>query len=149
MDEGSFDILNVIVSKDLKERDITDALKGVLKDYGKGVIGSIVNVMTPAYWEMKSAVKYKIADTLIKEHLNSPLISKENIRLRIFEFPQGKEEYSVKSDNKLYGNFGLTPGKDFGSEDVVLQLEYGYRVKLPFFEALNVKTVHTAVEKAG
>ena len=149
MDEGrSGNILNVIISEDLNGKDIADALKGVLKDYGKGIIGSIVDVIKPTYWDMKSAAKYMIADSLIKEHLDSPLVNQENARLRLVEFPQGKEEYIARSDRKLYESFGITPGKDFSSDDVVLQLEYDYRVKIPFIEAFNVKMVHTAVERA-
>jgi len=141
-------LLNVIISEDLKGEDISDVLKGILEDYSKGIIGSIVDRITPAYWDMKSAGKYMIADALVKEHLDSPLINLKNARLRLVEFPQGKEEYNARSESELYKSFGMTPGKDFSSNDVVLQLEYDYRVKLPFLEALNIKMVHTAVERA-
>lgn len=140
--------LNVIISEDFKGVDISDALKGILEDYSKGIIGSAVNKITPVYWDMKSAGKYTIADALIKEHLDSPIINFKNARLRLVEFPQGNEEYNARSKSELYKSFGLTPGKDFSSNDVVLQLEYDYRVKLPFVEALNIKMVHTAVERA-
>lgn len=147
-DDNSYNLLNVIISEDFKGNDISDVLKGILKGYSKGIIGSIVDRITPAYWDMKSAGKYMIADALIKEHLDSPLINQENARLRLVEFPQGREEYAARSDKKFYESFGLAPGKDFGSNDVVLQLEYDYSVNLPFVEALNVKMVHTAVERA-
>jgi len=148
-DEGNSDnLLKVIISEDSKGADISDALKGILEDYSKGIIGGIVDRITPVYWDMKSDGKYMIADALIKKHLDSPLINLKNARLRLVEFPQGKEEYNARSASALYKSFGLTPGKDFGSNDVVLQLEYGYRVKLPFVEALDVKMVHTAVERA-
>lgn len=145
---SSGNVLKVLISEDLKGTDFSDALKGILKDYSKGIIGSIVNAITPAYWDMKAAAKYTIADALIKEHLDSPLINQENARLRLAEFPRGKEEYNARSDRKLYESFGLAPGEDFGSDDVVLQLEYDYRVNLPFVEAINIKMVHTAVERA-
>ncbi len=146
---GSFgNALNVIISEDFKGTDISDALKGILEDYSKGILGGIIDKIAPAYWDMKSAGKYMIADALIKEHLDDPLINQANARLRLVEFPQGKEEFEARSGSEAYKSFGITPGKDFGSDDVVLQLEYDYRVNLPFVEPFNVKMVHTAVERA-
>ena len=146
---GSFsNILDVITSRDLDGTEITDALEVVLEDYNKGIIGGIVDRITPAYWDMKSAGKYIIADSLIKEHLDNPLINQKGARLRLVEFPQGKEEYNARSVSGIFEKLGLIPDKDFNRDDVVLQLEYDYRVNLPFAAALNVKMVHTAVEKA-
>ncbi|MDD4503446.1 MAG: TadE/TadG family type IV pilus assembly protein [Clostridiaceae bacterium] len=145
---SSGNMLNVIISGDLKGTDIADALKGVLEDYSKGIIGGIIDRITPAYWDMKSAGKYMIADALIKEHLDNPLINGKNARLRLVEFPQGKEEYNARSASSIYEKLGLAPGKDFNRDDVVLQLEYDYKVNLPFVENFNVKMVHTAVERA-
>jgi len=145
---GSGSILNVIISEDLKGADVANALEGILKDYRKGIIGSIVDIIKPSYWDMKSAAKYMIADSLIRKHLGNPIINKDNIRLRVVEFPQGKEEYNARSSSDLYKSFRLVPGKDFDSDDVVLQVEYDYRIKLPFIKAFNVKMVHSAVERA-
>jgi len=147
-DISSGSILNVIISEDFKRADIAEALKGILEDYSKGIIGGVVDRITPAYWDKKSAGKYMIAGALIKEHLDSPLINQEGVKLRLVEFPQGEAEYDARSASEFYKSFGLTPGKDFGSDDVVIQLEYGYRVNLPFMKALNVKMIHTAVERA-
>lgn len=145
---GSGSILDILISGDHKEADIADALGRVLEDYSKGIAGGLVERITPAYWDMKSAGKYMIADAIVKEHIDNPIIKHENARLRLVEFPQGKSEYDAKSKSTAYKSFGLTPGKDFGSDDVVVQLEYDYGVKLPFLAALNVKMVHTAVERA-
>ncbi|MHB1394033.1 MAG: hypothetical protein ACYCYE_13360 [Clostridia bacterium] len=145
-DYGS--IIDILISRDYKEVDIADALGNVLEDYSKGIAGGLLERITPAYWDMKSAGKYMIADVLVKEHLSNPIIKNENARLRLVVFPQGKAEYDAKSEVEAYKSFGLIPGKDFDSDDVVVQLEYDYRVKLPFVEALNVKMVHTAVERA-
>lgn len=146
---GSFgNVLDVIISRDLNGTEITDVLKGVLQDYSKGIMGGIIDKITPAYWDMKSAGKYVIADSLIKEHLDNQLINKKAVRLRLVEFPQGKTEYDERSVSAVYEKLGLIPDKDFNRDDVVLQLEYDYKVKLPFTAALNVKMVHTAVERA-
>ncbi len=145
---GYGSILDILISKDYKEADIADTLGSILEDYSKSIAGGLIERITPAYWDMKSAGKYMIVDALVKEHLNNPIIKHENARLRLVEFPQGKTEYEAKSKSTAYESFGLTHGKDFGSDDVVVQLEYDYRVKLPFVEALNVKMVHTAVERA-
>jgi hypothetical protein len=145
----SFDnILGVIISENLKETDFTDAVQDVLKDYSRGIIGNIVDVMAPAYWDMKSAVKYSAAEAIIKKHLESPLINRENIKLQLVEFPQGREEYSVRSSSAIYGKLGLIPEKDFSRDDIVLQLSYDYKVNLPFLGPLNIRMIHTAVERA-
>lgn len=145
---GSSSILDILITGNYKEADIADALGTALEDYSKGIAGGLIEKITPAYWDMKSAGKYMITNALIKEHLNSAIIKEENARLRLVEFPQGKTEYDVKSKSTAYESLGLTPGKDFGSDDVVVQLEYDYRVNLPFVDALNLKMVHTAVERA-
>lgn len=148
---GGFDsgsVLNIVMSEEFKGAEITEAIKGILEDYRKGVIGSVLDSITPAYWDMKSLGKYFIADGIVMEHLDSPLLNREDVRLRLVEFPQGKAEYNARSASDIYKSFGLTPGIDFNSDDVVIQLEYDYRVKLPFMKAVNIKMVHTAIERA-
>lgn len=145
---NSDNILDVVISEDIKVSDIADAVQDILKDYSKGAIGSIVDVITPAYWDMKSSVKYSIAEALIREHLGSPLIKQDNVSLLFVEFPQGKEEYSTRLESREYGKSGLIPEKDFNKDDIVLQIQYNYRINLPFMEPLNIQMIHTAVEKA-
>ena len=145
---SSGNLFRAIVSGELKGTDFTEAMQDILKDYGKGAIGNVVGKITPAYWDMKSDAKYYIAEAFIKEHLESPLINRENIRLRLVEFPQGKEEYIARSQRAIYSELGLTPDKDFSRDDVVLQLEYEYLVRLPFIEPFNIRMIHTAVERA-
>lgn len=122
-------------------------LKNILKDYGKDIASGLAGSMTSAYWDMKSAGKYAIAEALIEEHLKSPLINRKNVKLSLVEFPQSKAEYNFNYSRNRYKTFGLTPDKDFNSEDVVVQLEYAYSIKLPFIERFDVKMVHTAVER--
>lgn len=141
-------MLGAIISEDLKETDFTNAVQDVLKDYSRGVIGNIIDVMAPAYWDMKSAFKYSAAEAIIRKHLESPLINQENIRLQLVEFPQGREEYSIRSSSEIYGKLGLIPEKDFSRDDIVLQLSYDYKVNLPFLRPLNIQLIHTAVERA-
>ncbi len=145
---GPGSIFDILISGDHKETEIADALGRVLEDYSKDIAGGLVEKITPAYWNAKAAGKYIIADALVREHLDNPIIKLENARLRLVEFPQGKAEYETKSRSEAYRGFGLSPDKDFYSDDVVVQLEYDYRVKLPFLAAFNVKMVHTAVERA-
>jgi hypothetical protein len=141
-------VLSTLVSEDFKGAEATEAIKGILEDYRKGIIGGIVDSIKPIYWDMKSSGKYFIADTFVKEHLKSPLLNRERVKLRLVEFPQGKAEFEARSKSKIYESFGLTPGEDFNGDDVVIQLEYDYRVKLPFMKPLIIKMVHTAVERA-
>jgi len=141
-------ILSILMSEDFKGEDISQALKGVLEDYSKGIIGGIVDKITPVYWDMKSAGKYMIAEALIKELLDSSLVNTQSVKLRLVEFPQSKAEYAAKAEIEAYKSYGLTPDKDFSHDDVVIQLEYCYKVKLPFMKALDFKMIHTAVERA-
>lgn len=146
--ESPGNLLKAIISEDFKEIDVSALMKGLLVNYTKGMVDGIIDGVTPAYWEMKAAVKYSIADELVREHLDSTLINQSDVRLTVVEFPQGKEEYSEALRNKSYKPFGLIPDRDFSSDDVVLQLEYDYKINLPFTEAVDIKMVHTAVERA-
>lgn len=145
---NSANVLKAVISEDFKGGEIAEALMSILEDYSKGIIGGIIDGITPVYWDMKASGKYFIADTLIKEHLDSPLLDREKARLRLVEFPQGKAEFDARSKSRIYESFGLTPGSDFDGDDVVIQLEYDYRVKIPFIKALDIKMIHTAVERA-
>ncbi|HWR61222.1 MAG TPA: TadE/TadG family type IV pilus assembly protein [Clostridia bacterium] len=140
--------MSVILSGDLSGEEAAEALEGVLQDYGKGIIGKIVGGITPLYWDMKSSGKYYIADALIREHLDSPLLKQDAVRLRLVEFPQGRAEFAARSQSDMYESFGLAPGIDFNADDVVIRLEYDYRIKLPFVKELKLKLVYTAVERA-
>lgn len=140
--------MNIILSGDFNGEEAAEALKDVLQGYGKGTIGGIVGGITPLYWDMKSSGKYYIADTLIREYLDSPMLRQEAARLSLVELPQGRAEFAARSQSYMYESFGLTPGIDFDADDVVIQLEYDYRVKFPFVEELKIKLVHTAVERA-
>ncbi|HWQ30534.1 MAG TPA: TadE family protein, partial [Negativicutes bacterium] len=141
-------ILETVVSGDFGVEEFAAAIKGILEDYRKGIVGGIVDGITPAYWDMKAACKYYIADSLLKEQLDNPLLYDDKVRLRLVELPQGEAEFSARSGSGLYEGFGLKPGVDFDRNDVVIQVEYDYTVKLPFVKAFNIGMVHTAVEKA-
>jgi len=140
--------LNLILSKDFRGEEAANAIKSVLEDYRKGIMGGVVDSITPRYWDMKSSTKYFIADTFIREHLDNPMLDKDSARLRLVEFPQGMAEFEARSQKDMYKSFGLTPGVDFNADDVVIQLEYDYRLRLPFTKELQFKLVHTAVERA-
>jgi hypothetical protein len=50
-------ILNLALAEDYKKAETSGTLKGILEDYGKGAVQSMIDVMAPAYWNMKSAGK--------------------------------------------------------------------------------------------
>jgi len=142
------DIVNILVSEDFNEIGEENTLKKLLADFSKALAGGLLDDITPVYWNMKSAGKDALAGIVASEHLKNPLIKQENVRLVLVEFPQSKAEYESNCRNGKYEDLGMRPGKDFGIDDVVIQLEYDYRVRLPFIDALYVKMVHTAVERA-
>lgn len=146
---GSYDsILNLLISRDFNDTDVSETINEVLEQYSKSIERGLTDRITPIYWDEKSAGKYAIAEAIIGEHLDNPLINNDDVRLSLVEFPQSKAEYDANFGSQKYESSGLIPGKDFSIDDVVIQLEYGYRVKLPFLDALDVKLVHTAVERA-
>ena len=141
-------ILETVISGEVDGEKVTRTITEILDDYRRGMIGGIVDGITPAYWSMKAACKYYIADSLLREQLDNPLLDIDKVKLRLVELPQGKAEFDARSGSDLYSSFGLIPGVDFDRNDVVIQLEYDYRVKLPFIKPLDIVMIHTAVEKA-
>lgn len=141
-------ILETVASGDFRSKEFTGAVKEILADYRKGIIGGIVDGITPAYWNVKAACKYYIADKLLKEQLDNTFFDVGKAKLRLVELPQGEAEFSARSGSGLYEGFGLKPGYDFDRSDVVIQVEYDYKVKLPFVKDISIGMVHTAVEKA-
>lgn len=141
-------ILDNLLSGDFKGIAAADSLTALIQDYIKGAAAGVIEGITPSYWDMKSEGKEMIAGALLEEHLDSPLIKRENVSLSLVEFPQSKSEYEGNFKSGKYESSGLIPGSDFTGDDVVVQLEYDYSLKLPFLEALHVKMVHTSVERA-
>lgn len=141
-------ILETVISGDFGDKEFAEAVKGILEDYRKGIIGGIVDGITPAYWDAKAVCKYYIADSLLREQLDNPLLDSDKVRLRLVELPQGEAEFSARSGSSRYEDFGLKPGVDFDRSDVVIQVEYDWKVRLPFFQPMSIGMVHTAVEKA-
>lgn len=146
--ENPGDIISILISGSLREGNADKLFTDVLKDYKRGIVGYLADSITPAYWDLKAAAKYKTIKVLLQEHLDDKLIVPQNLRLRLAELPQSAAEYESRRKSGIYMKCGLTPGEDFGRDDVVIQLEYDYIVRLPFVKELNIRMVHTAVEKA-
>lgn len=146
--EGGFDYISTLISGNMKEERIDSLIKGAIEDYEKGIIGYLGNSITPAYWKLKTAAKYSTVQTMLRKHLDDSIIDADRLKLSLVEFPQSEAEYEKSIGSGIYRNSGLTPEQDFVRDDVVIQLEYDYAVTLPFMKELNIKMVHTAVEKA-
>lgn len=142
------DIVSLLMSGEIKGSNLESIFKGALEDYRKGALGYLTGSITPAYWDLKASAKDITAMTLIRKYLDDKFINPAAIKLRLVEFPQSGAEYERKSITDIYRKYGLIPEQDFFRDDVVLQLEYDYNVKLPFIKEFKVKMVHTAVEKA-
>lgn len=141
------DILKLLVSGNSNGADAAGALKEVMEAYSGKIAGGLIDSLTPAYWDMKSKGKYAIAEAILEEHLDSPLINRDKVRLRLVEFPQSKPEYDAGISMGKYEGSGLVPGEDFNMDDTVVQLEYSYIINLPFNKAHEIKMVYTAVER--
>lgn len=146
--ENNDNSIVAIISGNVGSLNVEKLFKSMLEDYKKGVFGFLSDKITPAYWDLKKAAKQKILETVLKEHIGNALIDPKSLRIRIAELPQSETEYNARSSSGIYETYGLTPGVDFGKDDVVVQLEYNFNIGLPFVKKLNIKMVHTAVEKA-
>lgn len=146
--ENTDNSIVAIISGNVGNLNMEKLFNSMLEDYKKGVFGFLSDKITPVYWDLKKAAKHKILETVLKEHIGNTLIDAEDLTIRIIELPQSETEYNARSSSGIYETCGLTPGVDFGKDDVVVQLEYSYNIGLPFVKELNIKMVHTAVEKA-
>lgn len=146
--ENTDNSIVAIISGNVGNLNMEKLFNSMLEDYKKGVFGFLSDKITPVYWDLKKAAKHKILETVLKEHIGNTLIDAEDLTIRIIELPQSETEYNARSNSGVYETCGLTPGVDFGKDDVVVQLEYNYNIGLPFVKELNIKMMHTAVEKA-
>jgi len=137
--EQDEDIISSLLLGRTYEGDEGRLINKALEVYKKGGLG---------YLKLKSDAKHRLVETLLKEHLDDKLIEQEKLRICLAELPQSEAEYLRNIGSGKYQGLSLLPGQDFGKDDVAIQIEYDYTISLPFVKTLEIKLVHTAVEKA-
>jgi hypothetical protein len=113
----------------------------------KGLGSLLVNIGEDAYWDIKDAGKYTITKAIMDQFLDSNSINKNNLEFSLVEFPQGAVEYEACRKSKAIKNTGLIPDEDFGIDDVVIQIEYKFKIALPVLGTRTINFKHTAIEK--
>lgn len=100
-----------------------------------------------SYHDLKGQGKYRIAEELLKQYLTGSLVKKDYLILRQVELPASDPEFESRKKSADDTSETLIPGKDYDQDDVVIQVEYHFRVPLPFAKQ-PLALRHTAVEKA-
>ncbi len=75
-------------------------------------------------------------------------INKENVSIKFFSFPMSKTEFENESSKEKICELTGLNESDLNKDDVILLVEYDYRIAIPFFPAYDVKLKSLAVEKA-
>ena len=138
-------------SGNISMTDINNILN-VVKQKGsetltKGVGGLLVNLGEDAYWDIKGKGKYIIAKAVMDQFIDSSFINKNNLKFNLVEFPQGAVEYEACKKSIAVKSTGLVPDKDFGIDDVVIQIEYKFKIALPIIGTRVINFKHTSIEK--
>jgi hypothetical protein len=162
-EEGYMDGTQSIPAEGLLQT-FTDLLTGsldtteteqILSSMAAGMQGSmrewIRNYLTRTvgddYYKVKTRVKQAAVQKLLERNCSSSPVEMENCRLLVIELPQGDAEFNYKNRDPEYLNryekLRLLPGQD----DVIIAVEYTWKLPLPFFGRTFVSR-HIAVEKA-
>jgi len=148
----STDIITGLVSGRIKETDLVsvleDAATQILSQSKPGARDYLFSNHSEIYYSFKDMGKYHTVKTLMDKHLAGSFVKPENLVFCLVEFPQSSKEYEVTKNNQDYVQTGLLPGRDFGKDDVVIQVEYELDIPLPLINGTEIRLTHTAVERA-
>lgn len=114
----------------------------------KGLGNFLVELGEDAYWDLKGKGKYIIIKSVMDQFIDEGLINKNNLKFSFVELPQGKAEYEACKRSEAVASTGLIPERDFGMEDVVIQIKYQFKIALPVLGTRIISFKHTAIEKA-
>ncbi len=145
-------IITRIMTGEFAEIDVAKNIEEmgqiINKDLNTGLQGLVMQALLPPITELKEVGQYELAQKILNGYLANSKIQQEKLSLNLVELPQGCAEYQLKKDRAWYQGIGLVPDEDFARDDVVIQLEYKFKIPLPFFGQKEVLLRHTAVEKA-
>lgn len=123
-----------------------DSMFGVLKKSGLNLVKEVV--LTGA-GNLISKHGSTVAGSIISEVLDNSYvdINRENLTVTVTKLPVPKHTYTTGYNTETIQELGLTKS-DFNEDDVVIGVEYIYKVPLPFLTTVEVVMHEVAVEHA-
>ena len=121
-----------------------DSMFGVIKDAG---VNMLKNIVYNGVENLISNGSSKIAGSIISEVIdNSSVgIDKDDLTVTIAKVPVPEQTYQLNYNTSAFTDMGLTKD-DFGEDDVVIGVEYKYKLALPFVTTIDIKMRNVAVE---
>lgn len=145
-------IMTVILTGKFRKADLEKYLGEIGAIFNQGLENSYQVLMDdyvlPQAVELKGRGQYILVQKLLADYLSKSSIQPEQLRFSLVELPQSYAEYHYKKENNWYQGTGLEPDRDFNRSDIVIQVEYAFRIPLPYFGKRELVLRHTAVEKA-
>lgn len=136
---------NMFAGKNLFDGGLDSILK-VVNTGGENLIKSVILDCASSLLAEKSTdmVAVVMKDIIEKTHIN---IDEEKLNIKIAKLPMPKKTYKSICGNAVFTEFGLS-SSDFEKDDVVIGVEYVYKVTFPFFGSIDMKIKEIAVERA-
>ena len=129
--------------KDGGKTALTNILEGVAVEVGKGYA-----------YELKGQAVNAIVGSIVQQYIeNCGLqLDPERLMLRAVKIPETSMEFKTLHKEALplsaQDSLKAEPGTDFGKDDVLICLEYPYKIALPLIPSVTVTLRSTAVEHA-
>lgn len=73
-------------------------------------------------------------------------IDKNNLTITVVKLPVSKNNFETGYNSEGYTELGLVKNVDYNKDDVVIGVEYIYKLSLPFITTIDVKMRESAVE---
>jgi hypothetical protein len=137
------------------QRSVTGNVDKDTNNFGKGTNnfenGSeaiIYKKVLPSYIAIKTRGIRYVFSQIYEKYIENTSIEKGRLKYILIELPQGYAEYEYKKGAQFYRNTGLKPSVDFNNNDVVIEVDYSFKIPLPYFGKKDIVMRHTAVERA-
>lgn len=162
------DITEFKIGKDIQSKGIealydslfADTEAASLKSVDTG-IDNMFKVITDSGTNMLKAVVLKgvenlitkecskVAGNIVSEVIDNSYVTidKDNLTVTIAKLPVPEQTYKISYNTSQFTDMGLTKN-DFNEDDVVIGVEYVYKLTLPFLTTIDVKMREVAVEHA-
>lgn len=134
---------------DLKITSGEAAVSFVTSFIGMGV-DSLYSHLYSYIGDAKDALAYRVVRAAVENNLAHSALKLDgnNLNIDIYKLPQTQAEFESNMLNVSYVVAGLSPGVDFGKDDVVISISYKYKLKFPFIKEREIILRSTSVEKA-
>ncbi len=127
----------------------TGNLQNVLNTISEVKDNFVSNILTKLE-TFKSDKQTALAANIYKKILseNKIYIDESKVTVKYFTFPQSKAEFENANAKQIISErTGIAQDK-LSKNDVILAVEYNYKITLPFFPAFDVKLKSMAIEQA-